>query len=182
MARGATLYRAILQIAQVDRDVYGRIELMVALHPSETIERMVARVLAHALRYEDGLAFGRGVSTRDEPDLWSQEPDGHIRQWVEVGQPGAKRLIHASRRADRVSVFAFGPGLQRWRQAQLGKLEALDNLGICRVGDDFIEEVSAGLGRRFEWSITMSGGALFVEDGGRAFETALEVWMGDPLG
>ena len=93
MARGATIYRANLELSDVDRGVYAEATLTLARHPSETLERTLVRLLAFALCYEPDLEFGRGVSATDEPDLWSREGDGRVRRWIEVGQPDGKRLV-----------------------------------------------------------------------------------------
>ena len=49
MALKATIHKAQLQIADMDRHVYGDHALTIARHPSETDERMMIRVLAYAL-------------------------------------------------------------------------------------------------------------------------------------
>jgi len=46
MALKAILYKADLQIADMDRHVYGNHALTIARHPSETDERMMTRVNA----------------------------------------------------------------------------------------------------------------------------------------
>ncbi len=119
MARNATIYRAELELSHVDRDVYADLRLTVARHPSETLERTVMRLLAFGLRYDEGLEFGRGVSATDEPDLWRRAGDGRVIEWIEVGQPEAKRLIKASRQSGRCQVVVCGEGTLRWRQARL---------------------------------------------------------------
>ncbi len=182
MARKAAIHRAVVELSHVDRGVYENLSLTLARHPSETGERMLVRLLAFALRYEDGLAFGRGVSTRDEPDAWSRDPDGRVRQWIEVGQPDAQRLVKASRRAERVSLLVFGAGSDRWRQAQLARLDAPANLHVARVDDGFVAELAATAGRELRWSLTVSGGALFLAADGRPLETTPERWLGDALG
>lgn len=181
MAQGATVYRACLELAHVDRAQYAKIDLRVARHPSETAERMLVRILAYAIRYEEGLAFGRGVSTPDEADLWSHEADGRVRQWIFVGQPEGGRLLKAARQAERVSVFAFGRGAEAWRESQFAELDAPGNLGVCRIRDDFVEALSAHLLRKIEWSVTLHAGMLYLDDGARTLETAPEPWWGDPL-
>jgi uncharacterized protein YaeQ len=98
MARNATIYRAQLELSHVDRNVYADLQLTIARHPSETLERTLMRLLAFGLRYDEGLEFGRGVSATDEPDLWRREGDGRVIEWIEVGQPEARRLVVASRR------------------------------------------------------------------------------------
>jgi len=182
MARGATIYRASLELALVDRARYAQLDLTVARHPSETAERMIVRILAYAIRYDEGIRFGRGLSTPDEADLWSSHPDGRLREWIDVGQPERRRLVKASRQAEAVLVFAFGRGVEAWRAAQLAKLEAPENLGVCVIPDDFVEGLCTELRRKLEWSLTLSDGVLYVDDGARTLETSPQCWLGDPLG
>ncbi|MDJ0849601.1 MAG: YaeQ family protein [Myxococcota bacterium] len=182
MARKAVIHRAVVELAHVDRGVYEELSLTVARHPSETAERMLVRLLAFALRYEEGLEFGRGVSTPDEPDAWSRDPDGRVRQWIEVGQPGAQRLVKASRRAERATVWVFGAGSERWRQARLEGLEAPRNLHVARIDDAFVAGLAAGLERSLRWSLTVSAGFVFLRCGDRRLETAPLLWLGDPMG
>ncbi len=49
MAEKATIYRANITLSDMDRNYYGDFSLTIALHPSETIERMMVRVLAFCL-------------------------------------------------------------------------------------------------------------------------------------
>jgi uncharacterized protein YaeQ len=182
MARGATIYRTRLELSLVDRDVYTEVTTSVARHPSETHERTLARILAFALCYEAGLEFGRGVSATDEPDLWSREGDGRPRHWIEVGQPDAKRLVKAARQSARATLFAFGEGLERWRQTHLESLDAPRNLSVLRLDDAFLSDLAAHSDRQIRWSVTLSDGAVYVATAGdESFETRLETWLGAPL-
>ena len=49
MALKATIFKANLQIADMDRSVYADHGVTIARHPSETDERMMMRLLALAL-------------------------------------------------------------------------------------------------------------------------------------
>ncbi|HET8708348.1 MAG TPA: YaeQ family protein, partial [Pseudomonadales bacterium] len=49
MALKATIYKAEVNIADMDRHYYQSHSLTIACHPSETMERMMVRVLAFAL-------------------------------------------------------------------------------------------------------------------------------------
>ncbi len=181
MAQNATIYRAQLELSHVDRNVYAERQLTLARHPSETVERMVMRLLAFGLRYDDGLEFGRGVSATDEPDLWRREGDGRVIDWIEVGQPDAKRLIKASRQSARCDLFVFGEGASRWRTTQLDAMKLPDNLGVARIEDSFVASLSASVDRQIRWSMTVSEGTIFLGDGEETFETSPEVWVGEPL-
>ena len=102
MALKATIFKASLQVSDMDRKYYAEHALTLARHPSETDERMMLRVLAFALNAHEHLAFGKGLSDTDEPDLWQKDLTGRILHWIDVGQPDEKRLIRASGRADRL--------------------------------------------------------------------------------
>ena len=109
MALKATIFKADLHIADMARNYYAEHALTVARHPSETDERMMARILAFALNADERLAFGKGLSDADEPDLWQKDLTGAIEHWIEVGQPDEKRLLRACGRAARARV----PGAAR---------------------------------------------------------------------
>ena len=182
MARGATIYKAQLDLSLVDRNVYEQRSITVARHPSETHERTLVRVLAYSLLYELGLEFGRGVSASDEPDLWRREGDGRPAHWIEVGQPDSKRLIKAARQSERATLFAFGEGLDRWKAAQIEKLDAPSNLSAAGIDEGFLSALAAVTDRQLRWSVTLSDGIIFLTSGEDNFETTLDVWLGDPLG
>jgi uncharacterized protein YaeQ len=183
MARGATLYRVHLELANVDRGIYAERSLSLAQHPSETIERALVRLLAYGLRWAEDLEFGRGVSATDEPDLWRRAGDGRATEWIEVGQPDMKRLVKAARHADRAILFAFGPGCWRWRKAELDPLvDPPSNLAVAGLEDRFVEAIAAEAERQLRWSLTLSEGVLFLSTARGSHETTPEIWLGDPLG
>src|SRR5258708_29732892 len=106
MALKATIYKAIVQLSDIDRDVYGDYPLTIARHPSETDERMLIRLLAFALNVpgdnEHGtLEFAKDMWDADEPGLWHKDLTGQIKHWIEVGQPDKKRLLRAASRVGR---------------------------------------------------------------------------------
>ena len=181
MARGATIYKASLELSLVDRNVYDEVQVTIARHPSETHERTLVRALAFALRYDRDLEFGRGVSATEEPDLWSREGDGRPREWIEVGQPDGKRLVKAGRQSERTTVFAFGEGVDRWREAQIEATDLPANVSVARIDDGFLAALAAATDRQLRWSVTLSEGIVFLTSGEDAFETTPEVWLGDPL-
>ena len=84
MALKSTIYKAHLQIADMDRGLYADHALTLALHPSETEERLMVRLLAFVLQvpaddHDGALQFARGLSDADEPDLWQHALDGRLR-------------------------------------------------------------------------------------------------------
>ncbi len=131
MALKATICKAVVQIADMDRNYYHDHALTIARHPSETDERMMVRILAFALHASDTLSFGKGLSTDDEPDLWQKDLTGSIQIWMDLGLPDDKRIRRACGRADEVFVYAYGGhGASLWWEQVSDKLERTQNLTV----------------------------------------------------
>ena len=85
MALKSTIYKVLLQIADMDRHYYHDHRLTIARHPSETDERMMIRILVFAKHAHEDLAFTKGLSTDDEPDIcrmlkrWTSRAGHHVR-------------------------------------------------------------------------------------------------------
>ena len=161
MALKATIFKASLQVSDLDRNYYGEHALTLARHPSETDERMMMRVLAFALNAHEHLAFGKGLSDADEPDLWQKDLTGRIVHWIEVGQPEEKRLIRASGKADRVSVYLYGRGSDLWWQANSARLSRAKNLEVWRIPADVSESVGKLAERAMQLQCTVQEGQVW---------------------
>ena len=134
MAIKATIFKAELQIADMDRNYYHDHALTIARHPSETDERMMVRLLAYALHANEALSFGKGLSADDEPDLWQRDLTGAIDLWIDVGQPDDKRIRRACGRARQVFVYSYGGhGAAIWWDQIGSKLERTSNLTVVSV-------------------------------------------------
>lgn len=178
MALPSTVYRAQIQLSHIDRGIYETIQATVARHPSETEERLVARLLALAIFYEPDLTFTKGLCATDEPDLWIVGPDGRCLLWVEVGLPEPDRIIKASRHGERVALLACGRALANWDQQHLPKLKKIDNLAIVSVDQSFIAILASRLERSINWSITITEGTMYLTVGETALESVIEVKYG----
>jgi uncharacterized protein YaeQ len=108
MAQRSTIYKAQLSVTDMDRGYYADHTLTLARHPSETEERLMVRLLAFALYADARLAFGRGLSTEDEPDLWRKDATGAIALWIDIGLPDERWVRRACGLAERVVVLAYG--------------------------------------------------------------------------
>lgn len=178
MALPSTIYKAAIQLSDIDRGVYESLQATVAKHPSETDERLVARLLAWAIFNEPELAFTKGLCVADEPDIWMKGPDGRVRFWVEVGLPEADRIIKASRHAERVALLACGRALSSWSQQHLPKVAGLSNLTVVSLDQAFINTLAGRLERSITWSMTITEGMVYLEVDGVTHETAIQVRAG----
>ncbi len=175
MALKATIYKVNLQIADMDRALYVDHALTLALHPSETEERLMNRLLAFALQVprddNDGaLAFARGLSDTDEPDLWQHSLDGSLRHWLEVGQPDDRRLIRACGRADRVTLYTYGPSVAVWWAAIESKLTRLRNLSVWQIPAAQSQALTALAQRSMQLQCTVQDGQVWMGEGERSVE------------
>ncbi|MBK3747492.1 YaeQ family protein [Stutzerimonas balearica] len=178
MALQATPYKVELNLTDLDRGVYETLRFTVARHPSETEERLGVRLIAYALWYDEQLGFGRGLSDVDEPALWQKSLDERILHWIEVGQPDAERITWCSRRAERVSVLAYG-NLRVWQTKVVDAVKGLKNVGIAALSSEALETLTRDLPRSIQWSVMISDGALFVTDERGQHEVPMQWLLGE---
>ncbi|MBA3026084.1 MAG: YaeQ family protein [Sulfurimonas sp.] len=137
MALKATIYKALLNIANMDTHYYAEHNLTVAQHPSENDLRLMVRLVAFALNAEEDLAFTKGISQDDEPDLWVKELDGSIKLWIDLGQPDEKRIKKACGRAEKVIIYMFQENsAQAWWKQMENSLKRFKNLSVVLLKMD----------------------------------------------
>ncbi|OGB30565.1 MAG: hypothetical protein A3F78_22125 [Burkholderiales bacterium RIFCSPLOWO2_12_FULL_61_40] len=174
MAIKSTIFKANLQIADIDHSYYADHALTLARHPSETDERMMVRLVALALQAHqlqtvcggDGtLAFGAGLSDPDEPDVWLRDFTGQTRLWVEVGQPEDKPLIKACGKADAVVLYCFNHAAEVWWRGMESKLSRPKNLSVFRVPTASAQALIPMAQRSMQLQATVQEGVLMLGDG-----------------
>jgi len=166
MALKSTICKAEIAVADIDRGYYADHTLTIARHPSETDERMMVRVLAFALHAHADLAFGRGLSTDDEPDLRRRDLTGAIEQWIDVGLPGERELRKACGRAREVHVLAYGGrAVDLWWNAARDGLTRLERLAVREVPGDASRALSHLADRSMRLQVTIQDAHVLVTDG-----------------
>ena len=168
MALKATIFKVDLSVADMDRNLYEDYSLTIARHPSENDIRMMVRLLAF-MRYADSaLAFGKGLSTDEEPDLWLKDLTGAIDLWIVVGQPDERWLRKASGRAERVVVFSYGDRVADvWWEQNRAALEKLPNLKVFRLSSQDTQALAALASRTMTLQCLIQDGEMLITgDGG----------------
>jgi uncharacterized protein YaeQ len=175
MALKATIFKAQLDVSDMDRNYYGSHALTIARHPSETDERMMVRVLAYALNASETLQFSRGISADDEPDIWDRDLTGAILRWIEIGQPDGKRVRKACGKADSVAVYTFGAqASQPWWQQWASDFAKLRNVSVYRVPTEHVRALARLADRTMQIACTIQDGNIWVSSGETTIELALE--------
>jgi uncharacterized protein YaeQ len=163
MALNATIFKADLQIADMDRHYYQSHGLTIARHPSETDERMMVRVLAFARHAHEALTFAKGLSDTDEPDIWRKDLTGAIELWVEVGQPEEKRILKACGRADQVVLYTYGGhGATIWWNQIAPKLARLKNLTVISLASATTQALAELAQRSMQLQCTIQDGDIWL--------------------
>jgi uncharacterized protein YaeQ len=163
MALRSTVYRADLTVSDLDRHVYAQHALTLARHPSETEERMMVRLLAFALHADEALAFGRGLSTEGEPDLWKRDATGAIDLWIDVGLPEEKDIRKACGRAREVVVLAYGARrVDAWWDERAAALARLSNLRVVTLSGAGSDALSSLAARSMVLTCTIQDGHVWM--------------------
>jgi uncharacterized protein YaeQ len=180
MALRSTIYKLELSVADIDRGVYADHALTLALHPSETEERLMLRVLAFALFADERMRFGRGLSAEDEPDLARVDDTGAIELWIEVGLPDEKWVRKACGRAERVVVLAYGGSRADmwWRQNE-GPLARCANLAVVAVDAEASASLARLAARSMRLSATVQDGQAWLSDGEASVAVVPRWWKGE---
>ncbi len=168
MALKSTIFKAELQVSDMDRNYYHDHFLTIARHPSETDERMMVRVLAFALYADEALIFGKGLSADEEPDLWQKDLTGAVERWIDVGLPDEKRIRKACGRASQVVIVAYGGrGAELWWGAIAKQLERFNNLTVLSLPAETSQKL-AGLVRPTQRTMQLQ---CLIQEG--------QIWLGD---
>ena len=177
MALKATIYKAQLQIADMDRSLYADHSLTIARHPSETDERMMVRVLAFALNVRADeqagqLEFAKDLWDVDEAALWHKDYTGALQHWIDVGQSDDKRLLRAASRSTQVSVYSHASSTPVWWKGLAGKLTRATNIAVWQIPAEHSQALAALAERTMQLQVTVQDGTVWVSNGQKSVEIA----------
>jgi uncharacterized protein YaeQ len=166
VALTSTIYNIEIDLADADRAVYETLAIRVARHPSESEEYLVARVLAYALEYEEGIAFSPGgLSEPDDPPIAVRDLTGALQAWIEIGTPDAARLHRASKAAPRLAVYVHKDPRAFLDRLVGERIHRSDEMRLWGLDRALVAALVARLERRMGFGLTVSDHELFVSIG-----------------
>jgi len=182
MALKSTVFKAEVQVADLDRQHFGDYALTLARHPSETDERMMIRLLAFILNASETLVFGRGLSTEDEADLWDLDATGSIERWIDVGLPDEKAIRRACNRSRQVVVLSYGGrGADIWWQQNGGKLANQKNLRVLSLTAEEGQALAGLAERTMRLQCTVQDGVVWLGSDSRHLELTPKILFAPDL-
>ena len=161
MALKPTIHKFNISLSDLDRDYYDSLNLTVAQHPSESVERMMVRVLVFCINAQERLAFTKGLSETEEPALWVKSLDDQVELWIDVGEPALDRLKKATRSAPLVRVYSFNTKSSVWWE-QLKLERARLELAVFRFPWAAIAGLAALVERTMNMSVTITNDSAYV--------------------
>ncbi|POU00960.1 MULTISPECIES: YaeQ family protein [Enterobacteriaceae] len=178
MALKATIYKATVNVADLDRNQFLDATLTLARHPSETQERMMLRLLAWIKFANERLQFTRGLSAEDEPEAWLRNDHLGIDLWIELGLPEERRIKKACTQSKEVALFTYNSrAAQVWWQQNQSKLAGFSNLSIWYLDDEQLAQLSAFASRTMALQATIQDGAIWLSDAENNLEIHLTTWQ-----
>jgi uncharacterized protein YaeQ len=186
MALKSTIFKAQIQLADIDHGVYTDLAFTIARHPSETDERMMVRIAALALQAhavstdaagDARVAFGAGLSDPDDPDVHVTDFSGRKRRWIEVGQPEERPLVRACSVADRVLVYAYAASAELWWRDLQRRVQRLERLQVWRLPADSVGQLAGMTQRSMQLQATVQDGVLSLSDAQTVVSVEPERWQ-----
>jgi uncharacterized protein YaeQ len=172
MALKSTIFKAELQVSDLDRNHFATHSLTIARHPSETDERMMVRLLAFALNADEALEFGRGLSSEGEPDLVRRDLTGAIEQWIDVGLPDGREVRKAAGRAREVKVYIYGRGASPWWDQNEAALARLQNVSVMEFPASITTPLASFAERSMRIDCTIQDGETWFAANGETLHFA----------
>jgi uncharacterized protein YaeQ len=178
MALKATIYKAVVNVADLDRNQFLDASLTLARHPSETQERLMLRLLAWIKHAHERLQFTRGLSAEEEPDAWLRNDHLGIDLWIEMGLPDERRIKKACTQAAEVALFAYNSrAAEIWWQQNKSKCAQYSNLSVWYLDDEQLAQLSAFAERTMNLQATIQDGAIWLSDNQNNLEIHLTAWQ-----
>lgn len=177
MAVKSTIFKAELQVSDMDRNYYATHSLTIAQHPSETDMRMMLRIVAFALYADEYLQFTKGLSAEDEPDLWQKNLRDEVVVWIDLGQPDEKRIRKACGRAEQVVLLTYGGSVAEiwWKKIE-DKLSRFDNLTVINITPAESEALQALVARTMQLNCTIDQGQMWLSMQDTSVELSPVYW------
>lgn len=166
MALTSTVYHLLIDLSDLDRQVYGSLDLRIARHPSETMRYMLTRVVAYCLCHEEGIQFSKGgLSATDEPPLMVRDLRGDLQVVIEIGTPTADRLHRMSKSAPRTVVFTHNDIAQLQKAVSKKVIHRVSEIEVYSLAPAFLDALAEATEHRSNWSLVLTEGQLYVTIG-----------------
>lgn len=171
------LYRFLVELSDIDRNVYETLDFRAALHPSEASSYLLSRALAYALSFETGIEFSPGgLGDPEAPALRVMNMRGEIEKWIEIGSPSARKLHKASKTAKVVRIYTYKNPEVLMTEIRNNDVHRASELEIFSFDTNFLSQLEGKLEKNNRWNLLMQQGQIDVTIGAETFSTQVKSW------
>ena len=171
MAHPSTLYRFRIDLTDIDRGVYQRLDFRIAMHPSESEPFLMSRVLAYALNFQDDLQFSKeGLGAPEEPTISVVDPGSGYHLWIEIGNPSPKKLHKATKSSVKVKIYTYKNPELLITDLYAAKVYQPERMELFSFDEPLLTELAATLGRDNTWNLIHNERTLMIEINGETIE------------
>jgi len=175
MAPKATIFKASVNIANMDTHYYAEHSLTLAQHPSENNLRLMVRLTAFILNANENLEFTKGISQDDEPDLWQKSMGGDIELSIILGQPDEKRVKKASGVSDSLIIYCYQDGMARsWFKQNEKMLKRFKNIRVIFLS--FSSDIEEVCSRSMDLQCNTLDQELTIISGDNSIIVSEDIW------
>ncbi len=163
MANKTDLYKANLNICDIHRQYFGRLQFNFHLAHGEGQRQVLLKLLASCLYAADGLKIDVSAYKSKKPDLYITNEFGRKSLCVLLGMRPLTELTRACREAEHVVVM--GEDDARWRRwwvASQSKLVLLPNLSVATVKPSDVDLLLPCLHNRVSWHVLLDHETLWL--------------------
>lgn len=161
MALKPTIYKFRISLSDLNRNYYDTLNLILAQHPSETIERMMVRVLAYCINAQEDLVFTKGLSEINEPDIWVRSMDDQTLLWIDVGEPAIDRVKKVTRLAKDVKIYCFNSKADVWWNQAQNKMQQFP-VSVFKFEWEQIQSLASLVERTMDISVSITGDSAYI--------------------
>ncbi|MGF1687932.1 YaeQ family protein [Photobacterium japonica] len=177
MAIKATIYKAQFNVADLDRHVYLDQSHTLACHPSETLQRLMLRLVMWGLNADEDLQFTKGLGEADEPALWTKSLTDEIDLWIDLGQPDEKRIKKAAHKAKKVIIATYGDNAAAiWWKQNKSKVTQFGNVSVVFFDDETLATLETMVERTMQLQLTIEGEQGWLSAGDKSCTLTPEWW------
>ncbi len=164
MAHPSTLYRFRIELTDIDRGVYQRVDFRTAMHPSESETFLMTRVLAYALNFQDDLQFSKeGLATPEDPCISVKGADGAYELWIEIGNPSTKKLHKATKSSTKVKIYTYKNPEFIIAELHAAKIYQPERIELFSFAESLLNPLAARLMRDNAWNLIHNEGSLMIQ-------------------
>ena len=159
----ATVCKAHLSIADIDRHYYQSHQLTLAHQSTDTIRKTMSRLVAYIYNANDNLNLRQQEWRGDQPELWEKTLENDITLWIDLGQPEIKRVKKACTLSKKVIIYSYNQDhTSKWWMKNKDKLSRYNNLEVFAIDANVLEMLN---NRRMRLNCTLQDGELLINDG-----------------